>query len=241
MCPARYSSGPQTFPKPTQPSVPSEISLSPEVLSALTPRFTVEREIGQGGMATVYLARDERNDRPVAIKVMHRGGSVADDHGRFQREIRLLARLQHPLILPLHDSGVAGDTLYFVMPYVDGETLRDRMVRDGPLPASDAVRIATEVADALAYAHAQGVVHRDIKPENIMLWRGHAVVADFGIAGLVRDNAEGGDRTARLTRAGIALGTPAYMSPEQAVGEVDVGPAADQYGLGIVLYEPDRP
>ena len=214
-----------------------EISLSPEVLAALTPRFTIEREIGQGGMATVYLARDERNDRPVAIKVMQRGaGGVADDKGRFEREIKLLARLQHPLILPLHDSGVAGDTLYFIMPFVDGETLRDRLVREGPLPGNEAVRIATEVADALAYAHAQGVVHRDIKPENIMLWRGHAVVADFGIARLVQDT-EGRSGTGRLTRAGMALGTPAYMSPEQAAGEVDVGPAADQYGLGIVLYE----
>ncbi len=216
----------------------TDISLPPEVLAALTPRFTVERAIGHGGMATVYLARDERNDRPVAIKVMQRGaGGVADDKGRFEREIRLLARLQHPLILPLHDSGVAGDTLYFIMPFVDGETLRDRLVRDGSLPGSEAVRIATEVADALAYAHAQGVVHRDIKPENIMLWRGHAVVADFGIARLVQETSDGRAGAARLTRAGMALGTPAYMSPEQAAGEVDVGPSADQYGLGIVLYE----
>jgi eukaryotic-like serine/threonine-protein kinase len=215
-----------------------DLSLPSEVVTALTPRFTVEREIGEGGMATVYLARDERNDRPVALKVMRRGGStVAADVERFQREIKLLARLQHPLILPLHDSGLAGDTLYFVMPFVDGETLRDRLTRDGPLPVTEAVRIATEVADALAYAHAQEVVHRDIKPENIMLWRGHAVVADFGIAGMTRETSSPRDGAARLTQAGLSLGTPAYMSPEQAAGEIDIGPAADQYSLGIVAYE----
>jgi eukaryotic-like serine/threonine-protein kinase len=215
-----------------------DVSLPSEVLSALTPRFTVEREIGEGGMATVYLARDERNDRPVALKVMRRsGGAMAADVERFEREIKLLARLQHPLILPLHDSGMAGDTLYFVMPFVDGETLRDRLMREGPLSPTEAVQIATEVADALAYAHAQGVVHRDIKPENVMLWRGHAVVADFGIAGLARETPAERDGRARLTQAGISLGTPAYMSPEQAGGEIDIGPAADQYSLGVVLYE----
>ena len=214
-----------------------DVDLPPEVLTALTPRFTVEREIGAGGMATVYLARDERNDRPVAIKVMRDGGDFATDTERFEREIKLLARLQHPLILPLHDSGLAGETLFFVMPFVDGETLRDRIAREGSLPIGESVRIAAEVADALAYAHAQGVVHRDIKPENIMLWRGHAVVADFGIAGLVRDAALETAGPARLTQAGMSLGTPAYMSPEQAGGETDIGPPADQYSLAVVLYE----
>ncbi len=213
----------------------SEIDLPPDVYNALTPRFTIEREVGAGGMATVFLARDERNDRPVALKILRTGADTAAGVERFEREIKLLARLQHPLILPLHDSGIAGDALYFVMPYVDGEALRDRMLRDGPLPIADALSIAIEVADALAYAHAQGVVHRDIKPENIMLWRGHAVVADFGIASIA--HAASGDEDARLTRAGAWLGTPGYMSPEQAAGELGIGPASDQYSLALVLYE----
>ncbi|MGQ0650444.1 MAG: protein kinase domain-containing protein [Gemmatimonadaceae bacterium] len=213
----------------------SDLDLPPAVIAALTPRFTIEREIGAGGMATVFLARDERNDRPVALKVLRDGAETAGDVERFEREIKLLARLQHPLILPLHDSGVAADALYFVMPYVEGEALRDRLSRDGPLPIADALTIATEVADALAYAHAQGVVHRDIKPENIMLWRGHAVVCDFGIASIAHSAAR--DDAERLTRAGHWLGTPGYMSPEQAAGEPEVGPASDQYSLALVLYE----
>ncbi|MGH7712093.1 MAG: protein kinase domain-containing protein [Gemmatimonadaceae bacterium] len=213
----------------------SDLDLPPEVYDALTPRFTLEREIGAGGMATVFLARDERNDRPVALKVLRAGADTAAGVERFEREIKLLARLQHPLILPLHDSGVAGDALYFVMPYVDGETLRDRLLREGALPIADALAVAIEVADALAYAHAQGVVHRDIKPENIMLWRGHAVVADFGIASIAHAASPSDD--ARLTRAGAWLGTPGYMSPEQAAGELGIGPASDQYSLALVLYE----
>ncbi len=214
-----------------------EVDLPPAVLAELTPRFAIEREIGAGGMATVFLARDRRNERPVAIKVLREGFDGANDAGRFEREIKLLARLQHPLILPLHDSGLAGDSPYFVMPYVDGETLRDRMVREGQLPIADALAIATEVADALAYAHAQGVVHRDIKPENIMLWRGHAVVCDFGIATIAHAAPVDGTTGDRLTRAGHWLGTPGYMSPEQATGEREIGPASDQYSLGLVLYE----
>ncbi len=213
----------------------SELDLPPEVYDALTPRFTIEREIGAGGMATVFLARDERNERPVALKVLRAGAETAAGVERFEREIKLLARLQHPLILPLHDSGVAADALYFVMPYVDGETLRDRLTRDGLLPIADALRIAIEVSDALAYAHAQGVVHRDIKPENIMLWRGHAVVADFGIASIAHASPPNADE--RLTRAGMWLGTPGYMSPEQAAGDLEIGPASDQYSLALVLYE----
>ncbi len=184
-------------------------------------------------MATVFLARDERNDRPVALKVLRGGSELPADVERFEREIKLLARLQHPLILPLHDSGVAADALYFVMPFVDGESLRDRMAREGQMPIDEALRLTIEVADALAYAHAQGVVHRDIKPENVMIWRGHAVVCDFGIASLVQ--AAAADE--RLTQAGHWLGTPGYMSPEQAAGEHDIGPASDQYSLALLLYE----
>ena len=213
----------------------ADINLAPAILAALTPRFTIERQIGAGGMATVFLARDERNERPVALKVLREGAEAAAGLERFEREIKLLARLQHPLILPLHDSGVAADAMYFVMPFVDGESLRERMWREGQMPIDDALHVAIEVADALAYAHAQDVVHRDIKPENIMLWRGHAVVCDFGIASIMQ-GAHDGSRDA-LTRAGQWLGTPAYMSPEQAAGDPHIGPAADQYSLGLVLYE----
>lgn len=229
----RYLLAPAT--SPLHWLVTSELDLPPGVFDALTPRFTIEREIGVGGMATVFLARDERNERPVALKVLLAGAETAAGVERFEREIKLLARLQHPLILPLHDSGVAADALYFVMPYVDGETMRDRLLRDGPFPIADALRIAIEVADALAYAHAQGVVHRDIKPENIMLWRGHAVVADFGIASIAHAAPPNADE--RLTRAGAWLGTPGYMSPEQAAGELEIGPSSDQYSLGLLLYE----
>ncbi|MFN8574505.1 MAG: protein kinase [Gemmatimonadaceae bacterium] len=213
-----------------------DFDLDPAVLDALTPRFTIERQIGAGGMATVFLARDERNERPVALKILRADADVAADVERFEREIKLLARLQHPLILPLHDSGVAAGVLYFVMPFVDGESLRDRMLRDGPMAIHDALRLTIEVADALAYAHAQGVVHRDIKPENIMLWRDHAVVCDFGIAAIVQGAALGPQRE-RLTQAGFWLGTPGYMSPEQAAGEEHLTAASDQYSLALVLYE----
>jgi len=216
--------------------VNTDIDLSPAVLAALTPRFAIERQIGAGGMATVFLARDERNDRPVALKVLRQSAEAASGLERFEREIKLLARLQHPLILPLHESGVAAESMYFVMPFVDGESLRQRMSRDGQMPIDDALRIAIEVADALAYAHAQGVVHRDIKPENIMLWRGHAVVCDFGIASIMQ-GAHDSSRDERLTHAGLWLGTPGYMSPEQAAGEPDIGAGSDQYSLGLVLYE----
>lgn len=188
-------------------------------------------------MATVFLAHDKRNERPVALKLLRAEAEIAADAERFEREIKLLARLQHPLILPLHDSGVAAGVLYFVMPFVDGETLRDRMMLAGPLPIDEALRVTIEVADALAYAHAQGVVHRDIKPENIMLWRGHAVVCDFGIASIVQGAALASSHGDRLTQAGFWLGTPGYMSPEQAAGEEHIEPASDQYSLALVLYE----
>jgi TolB-like protein len=218
----------------------------PERLSqALGPRYLLEREIGAGGMATVYLARDLRHKRSVAIKVMRPELGGREGVERFLREIEVAAGLQHPNILPVFDSGsIDGDAggaaplPYFVMPYVEGETLRQRLQREGRLPLDAAVQVAGEVADALGYAHAHGVVHRDIKPENILLSGGHAMVADFGVAkaleqGSDLDQSGGG---ARLTRGGIAIGTPLYMSPEQATGEPIDG-RADQYSLGCVLYE----
>ncbi|HEX6669717.1 MAG TPA: serine/threonine-protein kinase [Gemmatimonadales bacterium] len=207
--------------------------------AALGDRYAFEREIGAGGMATVYLARDLRHSRPVAIKVVRPELSGADGLARFLREIELAARLQHPHILPVFDSGAVDDgaggrTPYFVMPFVQGETLRARLVREKQLPVEDAIALATEVADALAYAHANGVVHRDIKPENILLSGGHAVVADFGVAKALA--APGGDPSA-LTQVGFAIGTPNYMAPEQATGRDQVDARADQYSLGCVLYE----
>ena len=198
---------------------------------ALGNRYRLERELGRGGMATVYLAHDLRHDRRVAIKFLRPevGALVGSD--RFLREIQLTARLRHPHILPVYDSGEAGGLLYFVTPLVEGGSLRDRLRRDGRLPTAEAVRITREVADALAYAHAQGVIHRDIKPDNILLESGHATVADFGIARALSE--AGADR---VTQAGLVLGTPAYMSPEQAIGE-EVDARADIYGLGAALYE----
>jgi len=199
--------------------------------SALADRYRIERELGAGGMATVYLARDLRHDRQVAIKVLHADLAHALGADRFEREIKLAARLSHPHILSLHDSGSADGFLYYVMPYVEGESLRTRIAREGVLPVADAVDIAREVADALGYAHSMGIVHRDIKPDNILLSRGHALLADFGIARAVAfADAES------LTRTGTSIGTPQYMSPEQALGD-PVGPASDVYSLGCVLYE----
>ena len=198
--------------------------------ASLADRYTVERELGQGGMATVFLATDVRHEREVAIKVLNPELAATIGGDRFEREIKLAAKLQHPNILGLYDSGNANGLLFYVMPFVRGESLRDRLEREGQLPVEDAVQLALEVADALGYAHAQGIVHRDIKPENILLSNGHALVADFGIA---RAATEGG---AKLTQTGVSLGTPSYMSPEQASGE-PVGPSSDIYSLGCVLYE----
>jgi serine/threonine protein kinase/tetratricopeptide (TPR) repeat protein len=200
--------------------------------AALGDRYRIEREIGAGGMATVHLALDLRHNRKVAIKVLRRELAAALGGERFLREIETTAGLRHPNILPLFDSGQAGGILYYVMPYVEGESLRDRLDREGRIPLDDAVRIAREVADALSYAHSRGIVHRDIKPENIMLEGGHAVVADFGIAHAV-DSAAG----ARMTGTGLAVGTPAYMSPEQAAGEQQLDGRSDLYSLGCVVFE----
>ena len=200
---------------------------------ALADRYAVERELGRGGMATVFLAEDRKHHRSVAIKVLHSELTAALGAERFLREIEIAARLQHPHILPLYDSGAAAGFLYYVMPYVEGESLRDRLTREKQLPQDDALRIATEVAGALAYAHSRGVVHRDIKPENIMLSGGAAVVADFGIARAV--SAAGQSR--HLTETGTIIGTPAYMSPEQATGSNEIDGRSDQYSLACVVYE----
>jgi serine/threonine-protein kinase len=200
--------------------------------AALADRYRLERELGQGGMATVYLAEDLRHGRQVAIKVLHPELSAVLGPDRFLAEIKLTAALQHPHILPLFDSGSADGLLFYVMPYVEGETLRTRLERERQLPIADAVRIATEVADALGYAHGRAVVHRDIKPENILLRDGHALVADFGIALAVKQ--AGGER---MTQTGMSLGTPQYMAPEQAMGERNVDLRSDLYALAAVTYE----
>ena len=199
---------------------------------ALADRYRIEREIGAGGMATVYLAHDVRHQRDVAIKVLHPDLGAALGGERFLTEIRTTARLQHPHILPLLDSGEADGLLYYVMPLVTGETLRVRMERERQLPIPEAIRIAREVASALDYAHRQSVIHRDIKPENILLHDGQAIVADFGIALAVQS--AGGQR---MTQTGLSLGTPQYMSPEQAMGERAIDARSDVYALGAVLYE----
>jgi serine/threonine-protein kinase len=201
--------------------------------AALTGRYRVERELGAGGMATVYLAHDIRHDRDVAIKVLN--AEVAESLGRqrFVREIRMAAKLNHPHILPLHDSGECDGFLYFVMPVMQGQTLRDRLALERTLPMDDAVRIATEVADALDYAHRHDVVHRDIKPENILLHEGHAVVADFGIGKAIVAAAS---ESSTFTQIGVTVGTPAYMSPEQATGD-EIDGRSDLFALGCVLYE----
>ena len=203
-----------------------------QLQTALATSYTLERELGRGGMATVFLAQDLRHDRPVALKVLHPELARTLGPERFQREIKLAARLQHPHILTVHDSGDAGGHLWFTMPFVEGESLRERLRRDRQLPVDAALRITTEVARALEYAHRHGVVHRDIKPENLLLTTdGSILVADFGIA---RALASVDDR---LTETGLAVGTPAYMSPEQAAGDRTVDARTDVYSLGAVLYE----
>ncbi|MDP3773213.1 MAG: protein kinase, partial [Gemmatimonadales bacterium] len=200
---------------------------------ALAERYVIERELGEGGMATVYLAHDVKHDRKVALKVLRPELASILGAERFLSEIKTTANLQHPHILPLHDSGEADGLVFYVMPYVEGESLRDRLTREKQLPVEDAVRVAREVASALDYAHRHGVVHRDIKPENILLHDGRALVADFGIA-LAVSSAGGGTR---LTETGMSLGTPHYMSPEQAMGEREITAKSDVYALGCVVYE----
>ncbi len=200
--------------------------------AALKDRYDLQRELGRGGMATVYLARDLKHRRSVAIKILHPYLAASVGLERFQREVEIAARLNHPRILTLIDSGEAEGLLYYVMPYVQGESLRSRLKTEGRLQVTEAVRIARDVATALGYAHEQGVVHRDIKPENIMFFEGEAMVTDFGIS-----KALSGDGDANLTQAGTALGTPAYMSPEQAAGDDALDGRSDLYSLGCVLYE----
>ena len=206
--------------------------MTDQIAAALGSGYKVERELGQGGMATVYLAQDFRHDRRVAIKVLRPELAAVIGAERFLAEIRTTANLQHPHILPLFDSGAAGGSLYYVMPFIEGESLRDRLRRETQLPIVEAVRIATQVASALDYAHRHGVIHRDIKPENILLHDGSALVADFGIA-LAASKAGG----TRMTETGMSLGTPQYMAPEQAMGEREITARADVYALGVVLYE----
>jgi serine/threonine-protein kinase len=199
---------------------------------ALADRYTIERKLGEGGMATVFLARDVKHNRPVALKVLKPELAAVVGADRFLAEIETTANLQHPHILPLFDSGEADGFLFYVMPFVEGESLRDMLDRERQLPVDDAVKIATNLAEALDYAHRKGVIHRDIKPANVLLLDGKPVLADFGIALAV--GAAGGGR---LTETGLSVGTPHYMSPEQATGEVSVGPTTDIYALGCVLYE----
>jgi len=201
--------------------------------TALADRYQIERELGEGGMATVYLAHDVKHDRKVALKVLRPELAAVIGAERFLSEIKTTANLQHPHILPLHDSGEVDGTVFYVMPFVEGETLRDRLDKEKQLPVNDAVRIATEIAGALDYAHRHGVIHRDIKPENILLHDGRAMVADFGIA-LAASRTEG---DSRLTESGMSLGTPHYMSPEQAMGEREIDARTDIYAIGSVLYE----
>jgi Tol biopolymer transport system component/tRNA A-37 threonylcarbamoyl transferase component Bud32 len=206
---------------------------SARLSAALADRYAIERELGQGGMATVYLAEDLKHHRKVALKVLRPEIAVTVGAGRFSREIEVAARLQHPNILPLLDSGEAEGFFFYVMPYVEGESLRDRLARGGELPIPDAVRILMEVADALSEAHAHGVVHRDIKPDNVMLRGRHALVADFGVAKAVTEAT--GQQL--LTSTGVALGTPTYMAPEQAMADPHQDHRVDIYALGVLGYE----
>jgi serine/threonine protein kinase/tetratricopeptide (TPR) repeat protein len=206
--------------------------IASELNEAFAGHYSIEREIGRGGMATVYLAQDLRHGRPVAIKVLHSELGEAIGADRFLREIQVIARLRHPHIVPLYDSGETGGRLYYVMPFVKGDSVRGRIMKSGAFHTDDALRLTSEVADALEYAHGEGVVHRDIKPDNIMLDERHALVMDFGIA---RALSEGTD--ASLTKTGFLVGTPAYMSPEQVTGEGNIDGRSDIYSLGCVLYE----
>ncbi len=220
----------------SESAVPSMFAEPDDILRAVTEalrgQYSVEEQIGAGGMALVFRARDLKHDRQVALKVLRPELASQVGRERFLQEIRLAAQLSHPHILPLHDSGVAGGLLYYMMPYVEGETLRQRLDREGRLTLEEAVDITRSVAGALDFAHRQGVVHRDIKPENIMVHDGVAMVTDFGISKVLSE--VGGEQ---LTQAGTAMGTPAYMSPEQIFGEDNVDGRSDVYSLALVVFE----
>jgi serine/threonine-protein kinase len=203
-----------------------------QLKAALADRYAIDREIGRGGMATVYLAEDLKHHRKVAVKVLRPELSASLGSERFLREIRIEASLEHPNIVPLHDSGYANGLPYYVMPYVEGESLRDLLEREEQLSLETALKIADSVAEGLEYAHRQDVVHRDIKPENILLAGERVMIADFGIARAASD--AGGER---LTATGVSIGTPEYMSPEQAAGDEKADVRTDIYALGCVLYE----
>src|SRR5687767_4675030 len=203
-----------------------------QLKTALASRYVIDREIGRGGMATVYLARDVRHSRNVAVKVLNPELGAVLGAERFLSEIQVTANLQHPHLLPLFDSGEAEGLLFYVMPYIEGESLRARLRREKQLPIDEALRITASVASALDYAHRHGVIHRDLKPENILLHDGQPLVADFGIALAV--SVAGGER---ITQTGISLGTPHYMSPEQATGDRPIDQRSDVYSLGAVLFE----
>src|SRR5687767_12623614 len=207
-------------------------AIADRLITALADRYRIERELGAGGMATVYLAQDLKHDRKVAIKVLKPELAAVLGAERFVVEIKTTAAMSHPHILPLFDSGTADGFLFYVMPYIQGETIREKLNRETQFGVDEAVRIAREVADALDYAHRHGVIHRDIKPENILLHDGRAMVMDFGIA-LAVSAAAGG----RMTETGLSLGTPHYMSPEQATAEKELSNRSDIYSLGCVLYE----
>ena len=237
---ARVDDPPGSLARPTvtlyDGAVPFPSSCLSDLLArlrtALAERYAIERELGRGGMATVYLAHDRKHDRPVAVKVLRPELAASLGPARFLQEIKFAAGLAHPHILPLHDSGDADGFLYYVMPFVQGESLRDRLTREPQLPLEEALQIAGAIADALGYAHSRDVLHRDIKPENILFVAGHATLSDFGIARAI--TAAGGEK---LTETGMALGTPAYMSPEQASGETQLDARSDVYSLGCVLFE----
>jgi|GEM_PF-637958 len=212
----------------------STLSVPQELVSSLASRFKIQRELGRGGMGAVLLAHDTSLGRPVAIKVLSAEASQAVGADRFAREIQLTARLVHPNIVPLFDSGEAGGSLYYVMPFIEGETLRSRLDQEGPRPVAEVMRIVADLAEALAYAHSQGIVHRDLKPENAFWYGGRTLLADFGIA---KHTDSTSPRTGNLTTAGMIMGTLAYMSPEQGTGADHIDGRSDLYSLGCVAFE----